>query len=244
MKLLKHYILLIFLFSFCVGNAQDQTANQYWGDYSLIKSLTELSNFHGTFGYIVSSPRAWRRVYAEGMYNHKWPEKFLFKKLNHEEYLSGGLAIYYTNNFDASNSLEIRPSQSFSLSWPNTKRLKIKHRVRLEERFEIETDDWTNTFGLRLGYKFTMIYKLQGKVLSFNKGFYIPISINLWWSLVQTAQFNDQARFTPGLGYVFSPKWKGEFLVGYNFSKSTDNGEYQANGMIFRLRVFHTQGGK
>ena len=80
--------------------------------------------------------------------------------------------------------------------------------------------------------------------MSFTKGFYLPVSIRIFYNLIDTQQFNDQARITPGIGYIFNPKWKGEFLVGYNFSKSANNGVYQSDGLVFRIRVFHTQGGK
>ena len=84
----------------------------------------------------------------------------MLKKLDHSEFLSGGLSIYHTNNFDSNNTIEIRPSQSFTLIWPNAKRLKIDHQVKLEERFEIDTEDRSDTFGLRLSYKFTMTFKM------------------------------------------------------------------------------------
>lgn len=244
MKLIKHYIFLIFLVFLDKVHAQNQTANQLWGDYTLIRPISELNKLDVTLGYIVSSPSAWRRLYVEGVYNHKLRRKLFLKKRNHTNFIAGGLSLYHTNNLDTSNSIEIRPSQSFTMIWPDAKRLQINHQVKLEERFEIDTEDWSDTFGLRLSYKFKMTFKLNGDLLSFTKGFYLPVSVRLFWNLIGTQQFNDQARITPGIGYIFNPKWKGEFLVGYNFSKSANNGVYQADGVVFRIRLFHTQGGE
>ena len=138
-----------------------------------------------------------------------------------------------------SNRLEIRPFQGFKLMWPNRPRIIIQHYVRLEERFEINTANWENTFGLRIRYQAEMIFFLKGDWLSFNKGFYIPVSLELFWNLIGTKQFNDAARIIPGIGREFTSKWKGELLIGYYYTRNTVEDVFGTNDLVLRIRVYH-----
>lgn len=226
------------LFSFTIIKAQDVVNNQYWLDYSPSFKISEKVNFSSSVGFRTIDSKNWKRYYITGKFKYKRPKRML-KKLFYSEHLSAGVSIYFTDNNYISNVLEIRPFQSYSLSWPDRKRIKLNHHLILEERFELVTDNWSNTFGLRLRYRATTTFKFQGDVVDFGKGFYIPISLNLFWNLIDTKQFNDKVRITPGIGYVFSPKWKAAFLVGYQYSRQTKDDDFHTNDIIFRLRAYH-----
>jgi hypothetical protein len=116
----------------------------------------------------------------------------------------------------------------------------LQHYVRLEERFDIETSKWVNTFGLRVRYRAKLELRFKGDWLSFNDGLYIPVSIELFWNLKEALQFNDVVRFTPGIGYEFSNFWKTEFDLSYHYTRNTVEDNFATNDIVFRLRLYHT----
>lgn len=164
----------------------------------------------------------------------------ILKNYHYKEELHAGLGILFTDNKEGVNRLEIRPFQAYSLTMPNRYRLQIKHYLKLEERFEMETDDWVNTFGLRLRYKAAVTFRFHGEVWAKGNGFFIPVSGEFFWNLKGTNQFNDKIRVLAGLGRDLSPDWKVLFLFGYFYSKALSEDAFNSNEMLFRLRVYHT----
>ncbi|MFD1292350.1 DUF2490 domain-containing protein [Lutibacter holmesii] len=240
---LNHYqfIIIIALFSNFQILGQDTengVTSQYWADYSPSTKISEKVNFEGTIGYRTNSPQLWNRYFIKGKFKYK-RKKNIKNKLFYSEQFSAGLGVYYTNNFYVSDRIEIIPVQSYSLTWPNTNKLKLNHNFDLEERFELNTKNWKNNFGLRLSYEPTLTLYFQGNSTEFRKGFYLPVSLYLYWNLIDVQQFNDRIRVTPGIGYAFSPKWKGAFLIGYNYSKVTKDENFYKSDVIFRFRVYH-----
>ena len=67
--------------------------------------------------------------------------------------LAAGVANYLTLNEEINDRWEIRPFQSASYVWPNS-RLSLDHRLRLEERFDFDTDTWESKNSLRGRYRF------------------------------------------------------------------------------------------
>jgi hypothetical protein len=111
--------------------------------------------------------------------------------------------------------------------------------VRLEERFDINTSNWENTFGLRFRYQAELTIKLQGDVIHETKGVYLPVSVELFWNLIGTKQFNDNLRITSGVGYVFSEKWRGEFNLAYHYARNTVLDEFNSSDIVYRFRAFY-----
>lgn len=232
------FIALLTNFQILSQESENSITSQYWVDYSPSMKVSEKFDFEGTIGYRTNSPQQWNRYFVKGKFKYK-KKKNIKKKLFYSEQFSAGLGIYYTNNFSVSDRIEIRPIQSYSLTWPDTKKLKLKHNFDLEERFDLNTTTWKNNFGLRLSYEATLTFYFQGNTTGFRKGFYLPVSLYLYWNLIDVQQFNDRVKVTPGIGYAFSPKWKGAFLVGYNYSKVTKNESFYKSDVIFRFRVYH-----
>jgi hypothetical protein len=219
--------------------SENQKTHQFWLDYNPSYKLSDRLDLKGSFGARTVSPNTWYRLWARPYLSYKRP-KFILKKLKYNERLDGGIDIFYTVNKDNVNRLELTPFQAYSLAWPDRERLVIRHYLKLEERFELETDDWNNTFGLRLSYEAGVTFKFHGEIWKYGKGFYIPVSAKFFWNLIGTKQFNDKVRITPGIGYQASPEWKVAFLLGYNYSRNDVNEEFHTNDIIYRLRVYHT----
>ena len=219
--------------------SENQITNQFWLDYNSTYKLNDRVDLKGSIGARTVSPNTWYRLWAQPYLSYKRP-KFILKKLKYNERLDGGLEIFYTVNKDNVNRLELTPFQAYSLSWPDRERLVIRHYLKLEERFELETDDWDNTFGLRLSYQASVTFKFHGEIWKYGKGFYIPFSAKFFWNMIGTKQFNDKVRITPGIGYQISPEWKVAFFLGYNYSRNSVEEDFYTNDIIYRLRVYQT----
>jgi len=217
----------------------DKLPKQFWLDYNPKYKISEKLTLHGSIGYRANSPYDWSRFLVTPSIRYVRP-KYMLKKLNYKEELHAGIGFYFTDNQDAINRLEIRPYQAYSITMPNRYRLQVKHVVKLEERFEMETDDWSNTFGLRLRYSATVTLRFHGEVWAKGNGFFIPVSGEFFWNLKGTKQFNDKVRLLPGIGRDISPNWKVLLMVGWFYSKASAEDSFNSNEMLFRLRVYHT----
>jgi hypothetical protein len=211
---------------------------QFWADYHVSNRLSEQWELYGNIGFRTISPYEWNRFVVSPAIGFRVP-KMVFKQLKYREELHAGIGLFYTRNFNVSNRLELRLFQGYKLDWPDRPRLRIRHYLRLEERFEFNTETWKSTFGLRFRYLAELTIRLQGDLLKYNKGVYLPINLELFWNLIGTRQFNDQARLNFGVGKVFSEKWRGEFDLGYHYSRNTTQDDFTNNNLIYRLRVFY-----
>ena len=211
--------------------------NQFWVDYTTALRFTNQLDFYGGIGFRTVVPHAWDRVFLQPAIRYQLPKLF-FRRLKYREELHGGFGIFFTSNVNTVNRLEIRPFQGYRLDWPDRPRLRIRHYVRLEERFDLNTDNWSNTFGLRLRYLAELTIKLQGDWLSFNKGIYLPFRMELFWNLIGAQQFNDKFRLNTGIGYEFSKKWRMELQLGYHYTRNTAEDAFTTNDIVYRLRAF------
>jgi len=218
--------------------SSSNSTQQIWLDYDVSFARTSKVDFYGDIGIRTVFPYEWSRFIIRPSIRYKIPKKIL-KKTQHNAEVHAGIGFFFTNNKSVSNRLEIRPFQGYKLAWPNRPKLKIKHYVRLEERFDLQTQDWVNTFGLRLRYQARLELYFSGEYITFNKGFYLPAEIELFWNLIGTKQFNDAVRINTGIGYEFSPAFKLEFNLAYHYTRNTLEDEFDTNDAVFRLRLFH-----
>lgn len=215
------------------------TTEQIWLDYNPSYIINEKVDLYGDIGVRTVFPNEWYRLIVGPSVRYRRP-KFISKELYYKEELHFGIRFFYTANKSFSNRLEIRPFQGYKLNWPDRPRIVLQHYMRLEERFDIETSNWVNTFGLRLRYEARMILKFKGDWISFNDGLYLPVGMELFWNLKGAEQFNDLVRISPGIGYEFSPELKAEFDFSYHYTRDTVEDDFDTNDFVFRVRVFHT----
>jgi hypothetical protein len=71
------------------------------------------------------------------------------------------------------------------------------------------------------------------------KGFYIPVSMEFFWNLLSTEQFNDVYRTSAGIGSNFSKKWRVEALFGYQYSRNTVTEDFQTNDLIYQIKAYY-----
>ena len=240
-KNIRLSLLLIFFgyLLYAQGVEDKSTTEQIWLDYNPAFSLSEKVDVYGDIGARTVFPNEWYRFVVGPSVRYKRP-KLILKEINYKEELHFGIRFFFTANKNFSNRVEIRPFQGYKLNWPDRSRIVLQHYVRLEERFDLETANWVNTFGLRVRYQAKMILKFKGDWLSFNDGLYLPVRMEVFWNLKGAQQFNDVIRITPGIGFEFSPTWKTEFNFSYHYTRDTVEDDFATNDFVFRLRVFHT----
>lgn len=217
---------------------ENSITNQLWTDINFSYQLKERSSVLGDIGFRSVSPHEWNRYVIRSAFGHKLPNRIL-KNLNLKKELIGGIGFFYTSNFGAPNRFEIRPFQGFRLDWPDRTKIRIRHYVKVEERFELTTDEWKNTFGVRLRYLAELTIRLQGDLIKFNKGIYLPVSAELFWNLIGTNQFNDHVRIGSGIGYSFSDRWSAELFTSYHYTRNTVEEDFTTNDIVYRIRAFY-----
>lgn len=241
-----HQLKISFLLILCLAlvniNAQEDAkktvTKQLWLDFNPSYKVAERVTLYGSIGARTVFPHYWSRYLITPSVKYDWP-RLIMKNRPYKEALYAGLGIFFTDNKGLTNTLELRPLQGYSLTAPNRRWVQIKHFIRVEERFELQTDDWVNTFGLRLRYTASVTFRFNGDLWQYGKGFYIPVSGEFFWNLIGTKQFNDKIRIVGGIGHEFASKWKAAFLFGYYLSKQDINEGFNTNDILFRFRVYY-----
>ena len=221
--------------------AQESTSavtNQIWIDFNQSYKFSESFNLHTKIGAKTIFPKVWNKFYVSGEVSYNIPQ-FMFKKLMYREKVYAGVDFYYIYFTEEPDIVEISPYQGYTLSWPNRKRIILKHNVELGQRFQWDVKYRNYSFGLKLSYEASLIFKFHGDVWEYGKGFYLAVSAKFWWNLIATTVFNDVMRITPGIGYEINPKWKTAFLVGYNYTRNLTVETFHTNNIIYRFRVYY-----
>ena len=220
-------------------NTQSTVTNQVWLDFNPRYKISDRFTLAGKVGAKTIYPKAWYKIYTSAEVAYNIP-KFMLRKLKYKEKVYMGVDFYYVFFTELPDVIEISPYQGYTLTWPNRKRLDIRHNVELGERFQWDVQDWSYSFGLKVSYEASLTFKLQGDLLRYGKGFYLSASAKFWWNLISTTVFNDVVRITPGIGYEINPKWKTAFYIGYNYTRNLSAEKFETNNIIYRFRVYYT----
>jgi len=235
--LITFFVLLNFVYA---QNSSDDITQQIWTDYNPQYGLNENYTLFGSLGYRTIIPYSWTKFYFKAAVRFAPDPLFeIVNKLQREVHL--GLYFFYTFNEDNPNQIELRPFQGYEISWPNIDRLKVSHRLRLEERFIFTIGEDDFIFDLRARYKIEAIFHRTKHLVDFAKGLYIPLSVEFFINVYNNSgQFNNIIRITPGLGYSSERKlWKVQFDLSYQYADKAVTGSFTKNTIIYRLRFYH-----
>ncbi len=207
------------------GEAEGEVSEQLWFDYN--PRWTDRSNreIYGDLGFrTVLGANEWVRfVVRPGVRGPVGPFR-----------LAGGVGTFFTANKLTADRLEIRPFQGITAIWPN-KRLRLNHYVRLEERLEWETNDWTLEASLRGRYRLQVDYSFTGYRSS--SDWRVLFHIEGFLTLAGKAgQSDEQLRIGAGVGRNVGSvlRLRADFTwqrVGFEFLAPADQ-------LFIRLRVF------
>jgi len=221
------------------NEAKSIETNQVWFDFNPRYKISDRFTLVGKLGAKAIYPKDWYKFYTSAQVAYSIP-KFMLRKLKYREKVYLGVDFYYVFFNELPDVVEISPYQGYTLTWPNRKRLDIRHNVELGERFQWDVQDWNYSFGLKVSYEASLTFKFHGDLWKYGKGFYLSASAKFWWNLISATVFNDVVRITPGIGYEINPKWKTAFYIGYNYARNQINEKIHANNIIYRFRVYYT----
>ena len=220
-------------------SSNSTVTNQLWLDFNPKWQISERTDLRGKVGAKSIYPRLWRKLYTTAEISYSIP-KNIFKKLQYNERAYAGIDFYYIFFIDLPDVIEISPYQGYTLTWPNRERFDLRHNAELGQRFQWGVTDWDFSFGLKLSYEATMVFKFKGDHWDYGQGFFLSASAKFWWNLISTTIFNDVVRITPGLGYQINPDWKAAFYVGYNYTRNLTAEEFHTDNIIYRLRLYYS----
>jgi hypothetical protein len=242
----KSLILLTFFLIFTCLSAQetapeDASVNsQIWLDFNGKYRLNDTRSISGFAGYRSITPRIFDKFMIVPTYDiiHTKSPKFIKSEKPLISSFHLGTGLYYTNNKYEPDNFEFRLMQGLKFFLPSIEFIPLKNYIRLEERFQKTFDGsyWTSSFRFR--YRISTVIEWKKHLLSFNKGMYIPLSIEFFFNLKKADRYNDVIRISPGLGYKFNDEWKAEFYVSYHHSNNTSADDKSTNDFVFRLRIY------
>ena len=196
--------------------AEDVTVNgQFWLDFNGKYNIDETTAVSGFLGYRSISPHVYDKFLLYATYDvlHTKPPDFLKlkKPLINSFHFGGGL--YFTDNVIADNNFEFRLTQAMTFFLPSIKQVPLKNRLQVEERLQKTLGESAWSASLRFRYRIATVIEWEKHLFAFNKGMYIPLSVEFFFSLQEADLFNDVIRISPGIGYKFSDEWKAEFYI-------------------------------
>jgi len=220
---------------------EDASLNsQLWLDFNGKYQLDEDRHLSGFVGYRSITPRIFNKFMLVPTYNinHTKTPNFIKREKPLISSFHLGTGLYYTNNVYEPDNFEFRLMQGLKFFLPSIEMIPLKNYIRLEERFQKTFDgsNWGASFRFR--YKISTVIEWKKHLFSFNKGMYIPLSVEFFFNIREADRYNDVIRLSPGIGYKFNDEWKAEFYVSYHHSNNTSQDDTSTNDFVFRLRIY------
>ena len=153
--------------------------------------------------------------------------------------IEGGLGLYYTDLPDATDTFETRFWQAATLDWPDSlgvlRRYVLSHRFKLEERFK-RTTDWD--FALRFRYRLAFAIPVNRYTVE-PGAFFVPLKAEFYMPIGNEVEelFAKRARFTAGLGHVFSKSWTAVLRYAWQRSRDTIGADFQTTDQFIEFRI-------
>ncbi|MCO4820917.1 MAG: DUF2490 domain-containing protein [Flavobacteriaceae bacterium] len=220
---------------------QDIKVNsQIWLDYNFTNAIDDDKILRTQAGFRKIYPNVYNRFLVISTLDipHNKPLKIFNLKnaLIHNFQLGAGLI--YTQNYEADDNLEFRLVQGTKFKIPLLKGIVLINYLRIEERFQTKFNGSGWHSGFRFRYKISTILDWKKQFLPFIEGFYIPLSVELFFNLKKSDQFNDVVRIEPGIGYKLKNDWRFELHGIFNQTKNSTENDTNTSDFIIRLRVF------
>ena len=205
------------------------SVSELWLDYNPSVPLTPTVDLYGDVGYRVQLESSGsQRLVVRPNARYRWSRSVS---------VQGGIGSFFTWNEAISNLWEIRPWVGVTVLWPDLP-FRLEHVVRLEGRFEYETEDWDLRESLRLRYRLRGDHRWAE---SEESGRYWRVlgSIELFGLLGGTEGLaSEQVRLVAGLEHGHNPAVRSR--VEATFQKAGRLlGEGSFDQLIIRLRLFH-----
>ncbi|MBP1838212.1 DUF2490 domain-containing protein [Formosa algae] len=214
--------------------------SQLWFDLNPSWDVGSGQKINGEFGYRTIWPKSWQRFIVRGSFQSVLENPLLFKNTKHTETVVFGTGLFLLTSKTSHNSFEVRPFQGYKFAFNISPRFVLQQYFRAEQRFVFSGAEDNQIVGLRMRYQVKGIINLEGVFFEDDMGFYLPVSIEGFFNLIQASQFNDVIRVTPGLGYQFNSDFKLEGSLAYHYTRQDSEKLVRTNDIVFRFRIIKT----
>ncbi len=204
-----------------------ETSKQLWVDYDPSWWVANKVELFGDVGLRreIESDGWWRLVVRPSV---RVPYHFLL--------LSAGIGNFFTVNQIIDDRWEIRPFQGISVVWPN-RSVSLDHYLRLEERFDFNTNTWNSLNSLRIRYRLRATYRWAAlveerywTVTSSGEGFVTLAG--------EQGQQREQVRVTAGIERNFSHERRLRFEITWQQESWFFDPNENIDDIFFRLRFY------
>jgi hypothetical protein len=155
-------------------------------------------------------------------------------------FLTGGMGSFYTFNEIIANRWEIRPYQGFLTSWPRG-RIPVQHYLRLEERFDFDSQTWNSANSIRLRYRLRP--RLQFSARQPDRFWRIFASIEGFVTLAgEQGQSREQVRTTAAVERNFKRGRRLRFQITWQKEGLFFLSDKSVNDIFIRVRFYNTFG--
>ena len=163
------------------------------------------------------------------------------KRIKGTFHVGGGLGSFYTFNPIIADRWEIRPFQGVDIDWPRGKKVSLHHYVRLEERFDLNTETWSALVSIRLRYQFSIKFKWA----AFVPGRYWQLSASGEGFLTlsgEQGQFQESSRATLGLDRSFNRDHHARLEITWQNQTWFFDPDVEISDIYFRIRFAKSWG--
>jgi hypothetical protein len=210
-----------------ISAQDDDVSEQIWLDYNPVWALPDSLELYGDVGVRTElGEQGWGRVVLRPSIrgpvgSFRW---------------SGGIGGFFTGNESIANRFEIRPFQGIAATWPRRRIFHLEHYVRLEERFEWETDTWSLDASLRFRYRLQSRYSFSGPLE--NAEWQVLLHAEVFATLAGNAgQFDENVRIGAGLERAFGAAWRARLDLTWQRSGKPFSGA-PTEDLYVRVRIF------
>jgi len=239
MKYLFYKIILLLFSSFFSFNsasvAQTESKRlidtQAWIDYYSYFYFKPTLQYYGDAG-VRSDLQTWDWFMAYIRPSVRWKKHELWE-------LHGGIGFFKTINVDTTNTFEIRPWQGLRVNWPGWKPVRFNHYIRIEERLNFITDNWTLEANLRFRYRLGANVLLV--TINEESKLTLPTYFELFWDVGEqiSEQFSNRTRLGVGISYKMNEKWTFEFHFVAQNSRTGSDQEFATSDRLLQLKLRH-----
>lgn len=205
----------------------DEVTPQIWFDYNPSHPLSPKVDIFGTAGirWEVGSDSLLRLVLGPSVSVPAGKVR-----------LSFGVQNFITFNDVIANRWEIRPYQGATVIWPGG-RFSVEHFVRLEERFDFNTETWNSLNSLRVRYLLRASYRWSA--YKAGRTWKATASVEPFVTLAgQQGQQRELVRATVGIERTLSRHRRLEFDISWQQESLVFKPEKHVNDIFLRVRWF------
>ena len=215
------------------GQDESDVAPEIWLDYNPSYVLSPKVDLYGDIAVRTQTDSGgWWRFIVRPNARYVINETLL---------IAGGVGSFYTSNEEIEDRWEIRPWQGATAVWPRLP-FDLQHVLRLEQRFDFNTETWSSNSSLRLRYR-----------LRASKRWSTPWKPETYWRLLGSielfgtlagtqGQSQEQVRLTAGLERGSASPVRVRLELTWQ-KAGRFIGEGSFSELFLRLRIFHRWGG-